>query len=198
MVEDASTKKDSDIAILSDEDLVAALQKSPKDRAMQGEIYDRYAKRVYFKCLSIVKEQQIAKDYAHDIFIKIFTNINQFKGRSKFSLWVHSITYNYCIKQISKKHIETVDIEEQQDEIEDTNMVFVPADREQQLQNLQKSLEQLSQEDRILLSMKYWDDLRIEDISKILNIENSAVKMRLKRARDRMKNQINSLSNLQE
>lgn len=196
MVEDASTVKGC--KVLSDEDLVAALQISPKDRVMQGEIYDRYAKRVYFKCLSIVKNQQIAKDYAHDIFIKIFTNIVQFKGRSKFSLWVHSITYNYCIKQISKKQLDTVDIEEQQEEIEDTNMVFVPQDQEQQLQNLQKSLEQLSQEDRILLSMKYWDDLRIEDIGKILNIENSAVKMRLKRARDRMRNQINSLSNLQE
>lgn len=195
-MDDSIMDANDTLRLLNDVDLVTALQKNPRDRSLQGMVYDRYSKRIYFKCLSIVKEEPKAKDYTHDIFIKIFSNIQQFKGRSNFSLWVHSITYNYCIRQISRKQLEITNLENEEDILEDSDLVQVPLDREEQFDHLQKCLDQLSQEDRILLSMKYWDDLKIEEIGKILKIEDSAVKMRLKRLRDRMKKHINTLSNL--
>ncbi|NND34960.1 MAG: sigma-70 family RNA polymerase sigma factor [Saprospiraceae bacterium] len=198
MPDDSSTEVKFELSSPSDEDLVAYLQANPRDRKLQGEIYDRFSRRIYFKCLSIVKNQETARDFSHDIFIRIFTNIHQFKGKSKFSLWVHSITYNYCLKQLGKKKIQAGSLDEYDDEItsEDTDSVLVTENRETQLKIVESSLSLLNAEERLLVSMKYVDNLKIHEMSKILKLEDSATKMRLKRTRDKLKKHIIKLSNL--
>ena len=74
-----------------------------KDARHFTTLYRKYSGKVYGKCLSLLREEHLAKDATQDIFMKIFLNLNQFGAQSKFSTWVYSITYNYCIDQIRKK-----------------------------------------------------------------------------------------------
>jgi len=196
---DVETKEVTN-ARLSDEELVALLQENPKMREIQGTIYDRFSERIFFKCITFTKDRGRAGDFTHDIFIKIFTNIQKFKGNSKFSLWVHSITYNHCVSELGKKKEDYVGAEVYTDEniSDDPDWIEIDSDPEVQELILRQSLEAMSAEDKMILLMKYWDDLRVEDIGKILNLENSAVKMRLKRARDRMKILMGKLKDLQK
>ena len=76
--------------------------------ATQGSVYftllyDRYITKVYSKCISLLKDDAKAQDAAQEIFIKIFTNLHKFNKQSKFSTWVYSITYNFCIDTIRKQ-----------------------------------------------------------------------------------------------
>ena len=68
-----------------------------------GILYDRHEKLVYNKCLSMLKNQTDAEDLTHDIFIKVFVSLKQFKGASQFKTWLFSITYNFCISFLRKK-----------------------------------------------------------------------------------------------
>ena len=72
------------------------------DTQLFESIYDKYSDLVYRKCLSIVSSSDEAKDLTHDIFIKVFMKLKTFRGASKFSTWLYSITYNHCINYISR------------------------------------------------------------------------------------------------
>ena len=89
----------------TDEDLIKNMDQDL--RLVQTVLYNRYEKRIYYKAISMLKDEHMAKDLTHDIFIKIFTNIGQFKGISKFSLWVHSISFNTCVKFLNKNKSKT-------------------------------------------------------------------------------------------
>jgi len=88
---------------LSDEDIVTLIQSGQASNLFIGELYDRYNQRIFFKCISLLKNKEDAEDLCHDIFVKVFTKINTFKGDSKFSLWVHTISYNSCMTYLSEK-----------------------------------------------------------------------------------------------
>ena len=155
-----------------------------------SHLYNRYADRVYSKCIALLKNDMLAEDALQEIFLKIFLNLGKFGHQSKFSTWVYSVSYNYCIDQIrrQKKDRELfadndTDIEKYdlRDEIDDTQML------EMNVQHLEATLKYLSDDDRILLLMKYQDDMSVKDICLVLDKSESAIKMRLKRAKHRAK-----------
>jgi RNA polymerase sigma factor (sigma-70 family) len=148
-------------------------------------LYQRYASKVFGKCISILKDYDEAKDAVQDIFVKIMSNLANFGERAQFSTWIYSITYNYCIDVIRKKKKEkmlfTDDIERAPDVAEEE----VPDEflLEMEVNDLKQVLETLPSGDKLILLMKYQDDMSIRDIAEVLNKTESAVKMKIKRAK---------------
>lgn len=66
-------------------------------------LYNRYSAKIYTKCLTILKDEMLAEDAMQEIFMKIFLNLTKFEEKAKFSTWIYSITYNYCIDYIRRK-----------------------------------------------------------------------------------------------
>lgn len=168
----------------SDEELVRLYIDSQRNTFFE-ELYERYSDKVYRKCLSFVKDREKAEDFTHDIFLKLIMRIGTFKETSKFSTWLFSITYNYCMDQLrlTKKMGETelddnIDVE---DDAEDAEMVEMEAGQ------LRKALETISVQERTILLMKYQDDFSIKDIADTFGLTESAVKMRLKRTKEKLK-----------
>lgn len=170
---------------LTDNDLVQAFIATQQD-AFYAELYDRYVGKIYRRCYFILKNEAEAADATQDIFTKIFINLSQFKDNQKFSSWVMSISRNYCIDLIrkNKKSIQAADYQLEnlaETVVDDANHytdfnVF---------ELLKKALGSVSATDRSILEMKYLQELSIRDISQVLNKSESAIKMRLKRAKAR-------------
>lgn len=152
-------------------------------------LYDRYVDKVYRKCLLLTKDKEVSKDLTHDILIKVFLNLSKLKKITNFSLWVHSITYNHCIDYLRLKNKFK---HEDYDEALFENITEEEIEREQQelkelrLSELEVVFEQLNQEERLILLMRYKDGLSIKAIAKAFEVGESAVKMRLKRSRDHL------------
>ena len=149
------------------------------------ELYERYADKVYRKCLSFVKDQAKAEDFTHDIFLKLILRVGTFNESSKFSTWLFSITYNYCMDQlrVHKKQAEdeldeTIDIADEPEEFDDIEL---------EAKKLKKALEVLSHDERTILLMKYQDGFSIRDIADTFGFTESEVKMRLKRTKEKLK-----------
>lgn len=175
--------KNSKLKHLKDEELVALYVDTQRNTYFE-ELYDRYANKVYRKCYSFVYDQEKAQDFTHDIFLKLIVKIGTFKETSKFSTWLYSITYNYCMDQIRvKKKQKEYALDENYD-IEDSDDSGLD---ELQSQGLQKSLEKMPSDEKALLLMKYQDDFSIKEISETLKISESAVKMRLLRSKDKLR-----------
>ncbi len=149
-------------------------------------LYNRYAKKVFAKCLSLIKDEALARDATQEIFIKIFLNLAKFGEKAQFSTWVYSITYNYCIDYLRKSQrrgaIFSDELEKAPDPADD-NEVPDAVLLEMEVRQLREVLDEIPVGDKAILLMKYQDDLSIKDISEILNKSESAVKMKIKRAK---------------
>ena len=176
-----------ELADVGDNELVARIVAGKKH--LLNELYNRYSGKVYYKCLSITKNPEVAKDLSHDIFIKVFTNLEKFKGTADFSFWIYSITYNSTISYLKKsnkfKPVELTRLNE--DTIDEgdediTRKMLLDV----QLKQLEALLKQLNPADRMIILMRYQDGMSIKQIGTSLKIGESAVKMRLKRTRIRL------------
>jgi RNA polymerase sigma factor (sigma-70 family) len=167
----------------TDEELVRLYVETQRNVFFE-ELYRRYSDKVYRKCVSFVKDQARAEDFTHDIFLKLIVRIGTFQESSKFSTWLFSITYNYCMDQIRiNKKMAEEEIDEEFDVEDDTYL----EDVELESKNLRKAMEAIAPEEKAILVMKYQDDFSIKDIADTLKITESAVKMRLKRSREKLK-----------
>lgn len=173
---------------ISDEKIVRRIVEHGEKKLMEL-LYQRYANKVFGKCISLVKNEEIAKDLTHDIMVKIMLKLAAFKGNSAFSLWVHSITFNHCMdflkkkKRIQYENLESSQVEQiATDTIEQEHQLFM----DMQVNQLKLLLEQLGVGEKMILLMRYQEGMSIKEISSTLKLGESAVKMRLKRSRDQL------------
>jgi len=179
---------------ISDEELVQKIAKS-NDTHLFGLLYDRYASVVYNKCLGFLTSKEEAQDLTHDIFVKLFVKLKTFKGESKFSTWMYAFTYNHCINHLNREIKGNKNTYSVPDEIED-EIIDEIADKqilEMKAEKLNQSLQLISPKDKALLLMKYQDDASIKEIADLHEIGESAVKMRLNRAKSSLINIYNNL-----
>lgn len=151
-----------------------------------GILYDRYAVKVFQKCLSMTRDKELAKDLSHDIFLKAFVNLPKFDHRSRFGTWLYSISYNYCLDHLRKEQRHRRD---DIDERTEAKMVENDSSEAELLamraEHLDSVLAKIDPEERGLLLMKYQDDLSVKEMMEVLGVGESAVKMRVLRARER-------------
>lgn len=191
------TKLDSDDPYkdISDEELVKKIVEK-KDSTMFGVLYDRYSKMVYNKCYGFAKSQKEAEDLTQDIFLMLFVKLGSFKGNSKFSTWLYSFTYNFCVNYVNRDKGRK--ISDKANNIEDTEYkLSVEVTDESlldlQVEKLKRALELIPPEEKTLLLLKYQDGVSIKELETLMEIGSSAVKMRLKRAKARVIETYNSL-----
>ena len=175
---------------LSDEVLVEAIVKT-NDTLLFEVLYDRYASMVYNKCYGFANGVDEAKDLTQDVFLRIFVKLGSFKGKSKFSTWLYAFTYNHCVnyvtrntaKKFEKKSISSdhIDIENIGEEIDSTQEF-----QNMRVEQLKIVMEMISPDEKMILLLKYQDNLSIREMSEALDIGESAVKMRLKRAKEKL------------
>jgi len=159
-------------------------------------LYHRYFKKVRDKCFSFLKDSNLSEEFANDILTKAYEKINGFKGNSLFSSWLYSITYNHCIDYLrvkKKLHYPEWNSNNEIPEIIDESETDL---EEVNYENLLAIFELIHPEEKVLLLMKYQDNLPIKSIAKALRISDDAVKMRLKRAKSRVIYMYNQKFNL--
>lgn len=169
----------------TDEELVRLYVETQRNQYFEA-LYTRYCDKVYRKCLSFTKDSARAEDFTHDIFLKLIVKLGGFKEQAKFSTWLFSVTYNYCTDHTRVRRgneILAEDIDRVPDLGEDNEAEIA----EMEAAGLRKALEHLSADEKGLLLMKYQDDFSIRDIADMSKLTESAVKMRLKRAKDKLR-----------
>ena len=178
---------------LSDSELVEGIKTG--NRKLLNELYNRYASKIYYKCLGMVKNADQAQDMAHDVFIKVSTNLHKWKGTAELSFWIYAITYNHCIAYLRKaKRIRFDAIDEKLDPADESEYeLSEKIVRDLKLTQLQRLIKRLKPDEEVILLMRYQEGMNIKQISSILQIGESAVKMRLKRVRNRLAELFNDL-----
>ncbi|MCF7568572.1 sigma-70 family RNA polymerase sigma factor [Sabulilitoribacter arenilitoris] len=136
-----------------------------------------YKERLYWHIRSIVKSHDDADDVLQNTFIKIYKNINNFKGDSKLFSWMYRIATNESITLINKnaKRLQVTNEEVQQIAINNlTTDVYFEGDAIQL--KLQKAIATLPQKQQLVFNMKYFEDIKYRDMAEILETSEGALK----------------------
>ena len=179
-------KQQKEISLLSDNELIHKIVQT-NNTQLFAVLYDRYAGVVYNKCYGFASSKEEAQDLTHDVFIKLFVKLRTFKGNAKFSTWLYSFTYNFCVNYVTrnnyKKNEKNFEGELQDSEeldSSDETIFSMKSDK------LKKALEIIDPNEKMILLLKYQDDFSIKEIQEAMDIGESAVKMRLKRAKEKL------------
>jgi RNA polymerase sigma factor (sigma-70 family) len=162
----------------SDEDLVLSFQKTQSEKVFEY-LYDRHASFVYRRSLLLTGSEADAQDLTQEIWTKVYFGMNNFRLESKFSHWLNRITINSCINFLKRrdKLFFSEDIERSANgSLAELNHIL----------DVTKLLSQLSKGMKMLLTLKYVDELSYEEISELTGIGVSAVKMRIARAKEEL------------
>jgi len=152
-------------------------------------LVDKYKDMVYTLAYRIVGNREDAEELAQDVFVKVYRSLKNFRGKSKFSTWLYSITYNASISKVRKKQMESVSLNNH-----DNNRYDIVNDEYEKYYNfdkvpvelLKQALNDLNPVDKSILTLYYQDDKPVKEISKVTGLTDSNVKVRLHRSRQKL------------
>ncbi len=149
---------------------------SLKDTAFK-QLLDLYQERLYWHIRKIVITHEDANDVLQDTFIRIFRSIQTFKEESALHTWMYRIAYNESIRFLSKNNKNNVlnidDSSINYIEYGEQDSYFNPDEVQLKLQSI---LAQLSNKQRFIFQMKYFDDLSFKEIAAITDINENTLK----------------------
>lgn len=150
-----------------------------------AELYRRYYHKVFQSCYRFTKDPEMAFDLAQESLVKAFDHLTHFRNEASFSTWLFAITRHHCITALkkTKRNFARVPGEQLPEVAEDTDEVSSRAEQEQIMYTL---IEHLPPVEKELLHQKYREGVSIEDLVAQTGLQASAIKMRLKRSKDKL------------
>lgn len=152
-------------------------------------LVDRYKDLVFTLALRMMKNREEAEEVSQDAFIKVYKSLDKFKGDSKFSTWIYKVAYNTCLDRLkkNKRHQNTVTIDEfTEHHIKTLDNALDMMERDEKKTAIKRCLELLPSEDSFLMTLYYFEDQSLEDISKITGLTANNVKVKLFRSRKKL------------
>lgn len=164
------------IRTIEEQALILALQKDSNDGSFTI-LLDTYQKPLYWHIRGIVKNHDDADDILQNVFIKVFKSIDNFKGDSKLYTWLYRIATNESLTFLKKRakmyQISSEDLQDRLIDNLESDVYFSGGDIELALE---KALVQLPEKQRLVFQMKYYQDMKYDDMSKILGTSVGALK----------------------
>jgi RNA polymerase sigma factor (sigma-70 family) len=166
-------------------------------RVLQGEqnayaeLVSRYQGYVFTLVMRMIKSREDAEEVAQDVFVKAYRSLADFRGEAKFSTWLYTITNTTCITFLRKKKLDVHSLDnEKLFEVADSkdsgfraNMV----EQKSRVNMVNEAIAMLNRDDAEIITLFYKAEQNLEEIARILAIEANTAKVRLHRARARLK-----------
>jgi len=174
----------------TDEELVEIAQQAlPGDLRAFEELVARHQARVRTNCRYLSGSEEDALDLAQEVFVKTYFNLARFEGRSKFGTWVGRIKVNHCLNHLRKQRDRVmVDVDDEalagDEALRSARDADDGLDRRQARERIAAVLDGLTEKLRVPLIMRDMDGMSYQEIADELGVGLSAVKMRIKRARE--------------
>lgn len=152
-------------------------------------LVERYQNMVYSLALKLLKKPEEAEEMAQDTFVKAYQKLDTYEGKSKFSTWLYSITYNACISELRKRRIEFKSLDDRQISDQDEQKMhdyYRETKKEDQEKYLNLALSKLPEDDQVLVTLYYYENQSMDEISVITGLTVSNIKVKIHRARKKM------------
>lgn len=176
---------------LSDIELIE--QTLTGNQSAYTDLVKRHQRFVFTLAMRFAKGREDAEEIAQDCFIKAYRSLASFQGQSKFSTWLYSIVYTTAMTFLRKKRVATDSIDDENIHIQVENHSGYDvnnAENKSKSFYLNQAIEQLLPDDAIIITLFYKGEQSLEEIGQALGMEANTVKVKLFRARQRLKEKL--------
>lgn len=157
--------------------LIEALQDPQQQRAAFEEVVRSYRERLYWQIRRMVLSHEDANDLLQNTFIKAWTNLSYFRGEAKLSTWLYRIALNECLNFLSRQqNLNSLQLDDPEGNL--ANQVegdpYFDGDRAEKM--LQAAILSLPEKQRAVFNMKYFQEMKYEEISEVFGTSVGALK----------------------
>ncbi len=154
-------------------------------------LVNRYQNYVFTLCLRIVKSREDAEEVAQDVFIKAYKYLADFRGASKFTTWLYTIVNNTSISFLRKKKLDIHSLDNEKvfevADSQDSGLRANLVEQKSRVSMVNEAIGLLNPADAEVITLFYKAEQSLEETAQVLGIEVNAAKVRLHRARTRLK-----------
>lgn len=151
----------------------------------------KYQSFVFTMALRYTKNREDAEEVAQDIFVKAFKALRDFRYESKFSTWLYAIVNTTCLSFLRKKKLPTHSLDNENifEKVDnnDSGMRANIVEQKSKVAMVHHAINMLAPDDAEIITLFYKGEQTLEEIAKALKIESNTAKVRLHRARLRLK-----------
>ncbi len=162
---------------LEDKELLEKLRNEETRNFAFNQLVRKYQERIYWHIRKMVIDHDDADDIVQDVFVKVYKAIGKFREDAQLFTWIYRIATNECLTFLNKKKrrffLPIGDVEAELNNKLDTSSDL---DGDQIQMKLQKALLKLPAKQRLVFNMKYYDEMKYEEISEITNTSVGALK----------------------
>lgn len=165
------------------------------DKILNGDpnayavLVDRYKDLVYTLAIRMVKNREDAEEVSQDTFIKAYNSLSRFKGESKFSTWIYKVAYNTSLDRLKKikRQYNTVAIDEYTEhQVKSIDNALDKIEEQEKQKAIKACMDLLPGDDSFILTLFYFEELSLDEISKVMGLKPNNVKVRLFRSRKKL------------
>lgn len=173
----------------------AELEQSWAKAALAGDqdafakLVEAYQMPIYNLAYRMLGSPTEAEDAAQETFIRVYARLGSYDPSRKFSSWILSIASHYCVDRLRRRHGNTLSMEEIMGQSWIPDQHLKPEDqtvRHEERELISRMLNELPAPYRLVIVLRYWQDLGYDEIAEVTNDTVSAIKSRLHRAREMM------------
>jgi RNA polymerase sigma-70 factor (ECF subfamily) len=174
---------------LGDNEIISRVLKGEQNA--YAELVNRYQAYVFTLVLRMIKTREDAEEVAQDVFIKAYRSLADFRGESKFSTWLYTIANTTSITFLRKKKLDVHSLDNEKvfevADSKDSGFRANLVEQKSRVNMVNEAIAMLSPDDAEIITLFYKAEQNLEEIARILRLETNTVKVRLHRARTRLK-----------
>lgn len=159
-----------------DNDLVARLRNPQTCRAAFAEVIDRYSQTLYWQIRRMVNSHDDTDDLLQNTFMKAWSSLGNFRGEAKLSTWLYKIAINECLTHLEKEKRRLAVSADDDSGVSNHLVADAYFDGDELQQKLNKAVASLPEKQRLVFNMKYFQEMKYEQMSEILGTSVGALK----------------------
>lgn len=160
-----------------DPSLIERLRNPATVRAAFDDVIRQYSEPLYWQIRRLVQNHDDANDLLQNTFLKAWQSIENFRGDARLSTWLYKIAINESLTHLARERKRlAISLDDQESALAATIEADEHIDGDRLAQDLRKAIATLPEKQRIVFNMKYFDDLKYEDMSNILGTSVGALK----------------------
>jgi RNA polymerase sigma factor (sigma-70 family) len=161
------------------------------EQALFAQLVQRYQQYVFTLVLRFTDSREDAEEISQDVFVKAYRSLADFRGESKFSTWLYTVVRTSSITFLRKKKLDTTSLDNERTflQLENRESGFNANTMEQKSRHamVNAAIRLLSPDDGQIITLFYKGEQSLEEIGRIMGMEPNTVKVRLHRARNRLR-----------
>jgi RNA polymerase sigma factor (sigma-70 family) len=164
------------------------------EQALFAQLVQRYQRYVFTLVSRFTSNREDAEEISQDIFVKAYRSLADFRGEAKFSTWLYTVVRTSCITFLRKKQLNITSLDNERNliQLENKESGFNANIVEQKSRHamVNAAIQLLSPDDSQILTLFYKGEQSLEEIGRIMGLEPNTVKVKLHRARNRLKDKM--------